>query len=243
MGKYFYKPEDRHDKYVTITGNTAHHILHVMRLRIGQETILCDGDSTDYIATVMATNEKPPSIIFQLHSGSSSSAEPEYPITLFQGLPKSDKMDSIIEKCIEVGVTSIIPVCTKRSIVRVKDAAKKLERYSKIAEAAASQSMRGVIPVIQSPIDFTKALQLCKTGITLVAYENEREKTIKSALVKHPPQLISLWVGPEGGFDLSEIVALKGTGAIQVSLGPRILRTETAGIVAIAQIMNTWDEI
>ena len=241
MGKYFFKQEDRHGDNVILTGNTAHHMRHVMRLDINSEVILCDGNSNDYIAKLDSFTEKPLMLTFKLMAPRPCTSEFLHPITLYQGLPKNDKMNSIIEKCIEVGVTTIVPVCTMRSVVKVKDATKKAERYSKIAESAASQSMRGIIPLVCEPESFDKALKRCSNTLTLIAYENEREVSIKTVLTKHPPQPISIWIGPEGGFDVTEVIALKNTGAVQISLGPRILRTETAGIVAIAQILNTWD--
>jgi len=242
MGKFFFRHEERNGETVTVTGNTAHHLLNVLRLRVGHEIILCDGQSVDFRAKLLSIVEKPVSMVFTLLSQAPSNSEPAVQITLYQGLPKSDKMDWIIEKCIEAGVHNIVPVCTARSVSKVKDSAKKSERNSRIAESAASQSMRGIIPEISSPKNFAEALPACKHSLCLVAFENENKRTIKSALMDLQPGPISLWIGPEGGFEESEIHALEACGAIPVSLGPRILRSETAGLFAISQILCLWEK-
>ena len=245
MGKYFFKQDERHDDYVVLAGQTAHHLINVMRIRIGHEILLCDGMNTDFIAKVRSINEKPPSITLALLSQSPSNSETTFPITLYQGLPKGDKMEWIIEKAIECGACKIVPVCTSRSVPKLSDPhknAKKTDRFSRIAEAAAAQSMRGIIPPVLPNQSFTSALKDANNNMCLVAYENEHTTTINSALGKLTPKPIAIWIGPEGGFDDSEIQALTNMGAITVSLGPRILRTETAGIVALSQILCVWDK-
>ena len=243
MGKYFFKPDeiDHQQKKVSFTGQAAHYFINVLRMRVGQQVTLCDGMCTDYVAIAEHVSAaKPHSVTFTLLS-SSAAQEPPICITLYQGLPKGDKMDWIIEKCIEVGVTRIIPVCTTRSVAKIKDAGKKAERFARIAESAASQSMRGIIPQVSAPVNFEEALQKLD-GLQLVAYENERNHTIKSVLSSRPVQPLSIWIGPEGGFDESEIQALTNKSALCVSLGSQVLRTETAGLVALAQILCIWDD-
>jgi len=242
MGKFFFKPEEHTGETVIITGNTAHHMLHVLRFRIGQEIILCDGRLTDFSARLASFTERPTSITFKLISHSTSKSEAAFKITLYQGLPKSDKMDWIIEKCIEAGVHKIVPVYTARTVSKVKDLTKKSERFMRIAESAASQSMRGIIPEVSLPKSFADAISECGIhDLCLVAYENENASTIKSSISSLPPRSVSLWVGPEGGFEDSEINALKEKGTAPITLGPRILRTETAGLVAISQILCLWE--
>jgi len=241
MGKIFFRPPERCGDTVHLTGNPAHHLLHVLRMRTGQELTLCDGQGTDFSARLETITAKPSTATFTLLSQYPSGTEPTIPITLYQGLPKGDKMDWIIEKCIEAGVNKIVPVCTARTVVKIKDTAKKAERYARISESAASQSMRGIIPEIAPPKSFADAVAEAATAPCLVAYENERTRLIKSTISSLPPGPISLWVGPEGGFEESEIGALEEKGAIPISLGPRILRTETAGLVALAQILCLWE--
>jgi len=241
MGKFFFKPEDRIGETVTISGNAAHHMLRVLRLRAGEEVTLCDGNATDYRGVVISLSSKPETLTFRLASPAPSKSEASYPITLYQGLPKGDKMDWIIEKCVEAGVFRIIPVLTARTEAKLKDTSKKSERYARIAASAASQSMRGIIPDIAPPISFAEATAECSRGPCLVAYEQETSGTIKKALQGLQPGPISLWVGPEGGFEDSEVRVLVCAGATPITLGPRILRTETAGLVAISQILCIWD--
>ena len=243
MNKYFFSNQDRHGDRITLTGQTAHHLINVMRVRAGHEILLCDGANTDFPAKVADVNDKQPSITFTILSQKPSGSETPFPITLYQGLPKGDKMEWIIEKATECGVNRIIPVCTSRSVAKIKDSSKKTERFSRIAQSAAAQSMRGIIPAVLPPQSFTAALgHHHNSNLCLVAYENDLTTTIKSALQGMAPQPVSIWVGPEGGFEDAEIQALKNIGAITVSLGPRILRTETAGLVALAQILCLWDK-
>jgi len=242
MGKYFFKPENKNGMYITICGNMAHHMFNVLRLRIGASAILCDGRGNDYSAVLAETIDSK-TLIFRIINVSTCNAEPCIPITLYQGLPKGDKMDWIIEKGIEAGVTKIIPVITSRSIAKVKETAKKTERYMRIAEAAASQSMRGIVPQVLPPMDFVDAIEYEREQeLCLVAYENERDITIKKALSHLHPTRTGLWIGPEGGFAIDEVKVLQSKkNAKVVSLGPRVLRTETAALVALSQIMCIWD--
>ena len=242
MSKFFFKREALVDGCVAYYDSVAHHMINVLRLQLGEEVILCDGEGTDYKGRVDNIIGKPAAISFTILSSQPSQTEPPFPITLFQGLPKSDKMDWIIEKCIEAGVTKIIPVATARSVAKIKDASSKAQRFARIAESAASQSMRGIIPVVFPPISFNAAIaEISDADLCLVAYEDERERSLKSALTSRSPRPVSLWIGPEGGFENSEIAALQEKkDAIPISLGPRILRTETAGIVAISQILCLW---
>ena len=242
MGKFFFNAADRVADHVAIAGQNAHHMLHVLRFKIGTTVILCDSASTDYTATLEKLSDKPATLTFLLSNPTHALTEPPFPITLYQGLPKGDKMEWIIEKCVEVGVTKIVPVITARTISKSKDTIKKLERYNRIAESAACQSMRGTIPQVDAPIAMAEALKHHTKGITLVAYENECQRTIKAALQNISPQPISIWIGPEGGFDETEIQKLATEiNATPVSLGARILRTETSGIVAISNIQSAWE--
>ena len=243
MGKFFFKQEEREGQNVTFTGAVAHHMLNVLRFRVGQELVLCDGARTDFCARLESINMNPPRVAFALLSSIPSNTEPAIHVTLYQGLPKGDKMEWIIEKSIEAGASRIIPVSTVRSVVKTSTVCKKKERLNRIAESAAAQSMRGIVPVVSEPQSFVEALAGCNANdLLLAAYEKERNHTIKSALTSLSPKPVSLWVGPEGGFDDCEIHALIKKRAQPISLGPRVLRTETAGIVALAQIFCIWDE-
>ena len=242
MGKFFFRSDEREGQYVTFAGSTAHHMLNVLRLQPGQNIVLCDGACTDYHARLESVVVKPARVTFFLLSSTPSNTETIVPITLYQGMPKGEKMDWIIEKCVELGVSKIVPVCTARTIVKTSAAAKKAERFARIAESAAGQSMRGIVPEILSPLSFAEALAGCSADdLTLVAYEKEQAHTAKSVLAGLPPRPLSLWIGPEGGFEDGEVQALAEKGGLSISLGPRILRTETAGIVALSQILCIWE--
>ena len=242
MGKFFFKPHEREGCIVKITDYTAHHMHNVLRFRVGQEIMLCDGECVDYHAKLTEVFEKPLALIFSLLSSTASKSEPIVPLALYQGIPKGDKIEWIIEKCIEAGASNIVPVFTSRTIAKVGSLAKKTERFARIAESAAAQSMRGIVPHVSLSQSFDEALAGCPSSdLLLVAYEKEDVHTIKSAIINIQPRPVSLWVGPEGGFADHEIQALVAKGALPVSLGSRILRTETAGIVALTQILCTWE--
>jgi len=242
MGKFFFNAGEIVGGHVAITGQAAHHMLNVLRFRVGERILLCDGASQDYPAILHDISDKPVALTFHLGAPKASHGEPPFHITLYQGIAKGDKMDWIIEKCIEVGACKIVPVITARTVVKVKDASKKAERYARIAESAAGQCMRGAIPKISAPLSLAEALRGHTATHSLIAYEGESVNTIKSALQNTMPGPISIWVGPEGGFEEQEVNTIKNTlNATPVSLGPRILRTETSGIVAISTILCAWE--
>jgi len=239
MPKYFFTPDQKQDDKIILSGETAHHLLHVLRMNPGEKIILCNGAETDYGATIEATNPKKPQVTCKIESCAHSTTEPAAKVTLYQGLPKADKLELIIQKCVELGVHQITPVATSRSIVRIKGD-KKTARYQRIAESAAGQSMRGIIPQINEAIPFDEALKRLDTSdhLTLVAYEAEQTCTLKQALSQNQGNCnINIWIGPEGGFTNDEISALTSQGAMAVTLGKRILRTETAAISMLAQVL------
>jgi 16S rRNA (uracil1498-N3)-methyltransferase len=182
---------------------------------------------------------KDSSAIFRVVESCPCKSEPQTKITLYQAVPKGDKLELVIQKCVELGVVEIVPVITSRTIARAKDCAKKHTRYQRVAESAAGQSMRGIIPTVCEAVSFEAALNMTTATevLTLVAYEEERTTTLKTALGNNSADSVNIWIGPEGGFASEEIEALKHSGAIPVSLGTRILRTETAAIAAVAQII------
>jgi len=231
MPKYFFKPDKPLSigSGVVLESDTAFHLINVLRVKPGDELTLCDGNNTDFIAAVAPFSKKT-KLTLLVKDITPCTTEPTTKITLYQALPKGDKLDLIIQKTVELGVTEIIPVVTSRSVVKIKDSAKKTERYQRIAESAAGQSMRGIIPKVHEPVNFKDA---SIESATFVAYEGEKNLLLKSAM--RPYDKINIWIGPEGGFAPEEILALTERGAIPISLGQRILRTETAAIAAVAQ--------
>ena len=164
-------------------------------------------------------------------------SEPDVSVTLFQCLPKAGKMETIIQKCVELGACGFVPVQSERCVVVLKPPYEgRIERWQRVSEEAAKQSRRGIVPVVALP-EPLKSLDFSAFDTVLVAYENERTVSLKQALRSGAHKTIAIVIGPEGGFSEEEIAILTTRGATSVSLGTRILRTETAGMAMLAQIM------
>ena len=220
----------------TIEGADARHIGGDLRTTAGESLTLCDGRGTDYACTVTAVEKE--RVTLSVDAANPSSSEPSLAVTLYMGLPKGDKMELIIQKAVELGVTAIVPVAMSRCIVKLdgKDAAKKQARWQKIAAEAAGQSGRGIIPAVETPISWKTALSRFETERTLLCYEGGGAPI--GQLVTPADTAVSLVVGPEGGFDVAEVEAVLGVGGNIATLGPRILRCETAPLAAIAVLME-----
>jgi 16S rRNA (uracil1498-N3)-methyltransferase len=232
----------------TISGADAHHIRNVLRMAPGDELIVCDGHRTEIKARIQAITAD----VVELELGPRSISQNESPleIWLFQGLPKGDKLDTIIQKAVELGAARLIPVICERSVARIaaQDAARKTGRWQKIAREAARQCGRALLPTVESPLVFPRAAQLASTAdLALIPWENERERSIRQLLESQSPRLdamiredqrprIAVLIGPEGGFAMPEIDQAVKAGIWPVSLGRRILRTETAGPAVLAML-------
>ena len=219
-----------------IEGADARHIGGALRMTAGEALTLCDGRGTDYACTVTAVEKE--RVTLSVNAATPSSSEPSLAVTLYMGLPKGDKMELIIQKAVELGVTAIVPVATARCIVKLdgKDAAKKQARWQKIAAEAAGQSGRGIIPTVETPISWKQALSRFETEKTLLCYEGGGQPIGQLVTPNH--KAVSLVVGPEGGFDVAEVEAVLAVGGKIATLGPRILRCETAPLAAIAVLME-----
>ncbi|MCL2204245.1 MAG: 16S rRNA (uracil(1498)-N(3))-methyltransferase [Defluviitaleaceae bacterium] len=240
MPKYFFPAGDAGEA-LTLRGETAHHLLHVLRLKPGARITLCDGNCRDYAAVLREVDAKGASCLLELSPPVLCETEPFIPVTLYQALPKGDKMETVIQKSVELGVHKIIPLYTAHSLV--KNAEKKIARYQKIAEAAAGQSMRGIIPLISPPMKFPQALGEAFFPVHWLVAVSPSEApdhsppvSLRSFFRAHASGSIGLWIGPEGGFSPEEITALIAAGATPITLGKRVLRTETAALAALAQI-------
>lgn len=245
MHRFFINKDNVSDNGITVVGDDVQHISRVLRLSEGEIITLCDGQGMDYITKILEINKH--SVETAIIEKKASMGEPDINVVLYQGIPKSTKMDLIIQKCTEMGITRIVPVSTGRTVVKLeteKDEYKKVERWSKIAEEAAKQSGRGAIPIIELPMTFKKALSDAKAlDLCLIPFEQEREQTIDAALKGKTIKNIGYFVGPEGGFELSEIEEAKQSGIMPVTLGQRILRTETAGFVVLTCIMYEYGQM
>ena len=235
MPKYFFMPTTANPSTITLEGEVAHHLIRVLRANVGDRLVLCDGNNTDYLTQVAEITKT--QLSCHVLSTQPSGTEPRTKVTIFQAMPKSDKLELIIQKSVELGAAAIVPVITSRTVMRKWDD-KKTSRYQKIAEAAAGQSMRGTIPIVHTGMFFKEMLtNVANCYPTLVAYEQETAQTLASAVQTLASTSVNIFIGPEGGLAPEEVEALKEIGATTVSLGPRILRTETAAIAMLAQLM------
>jgi len=219
---------------VEIDGQDAVHLRRSLRLREGDAVLLCDGRSTEYDTVIDAMADS--AVTLRVTAIRPSMAEPSVRLTLYQGLPKGDKLEWIIQKAVELGVTDIVPVEMSRSIARITDKAdKKRSRLQTIANEAASQSGRGILPTVHAPVPFQEALSRMNGTYTVVCYEGGGQPL--PSLITPELTELSLVIGPEGGIAPDEIDALKDIGAAVATMGPRILRCETAPLAAVAVIM------
>lgn len=238
MFQFFVEPEQIMAENVTITGSDVNHIRNVLRMKCGDKVRISDNCGSDYLCEIIEITSE----LVKLHiSEPCDNTELPVKITLFQGLPKSDKMELIIQKAVELGVNEIIPVAMKNCVVKLdeKKAKAKQSRWQAIAESAAKQSKRSVIPKIGEVMTFFQAVQCAETmEVKLVPYENERgmAHTRESLGSIEKGMQIAVFIGPEGGFDASEIAMVKENMTL-ISLGNRILRTETAGLAVLSMLI------
>lgn len=245
MSRFFVSAEavDLKNGRITITGEDVKHIKNVLRGAPGDRLHLSDGMGVDY-EVVIDIIEKD-SITARIVKAEDNATEAPIHITLFQGIPKADKMEYIIQKCVELGVKRIVPVMTERTVVKLdnpRDAASKTARWKRIALEAAKQCDRGVVPIVDEPVRLEAALKLAQDcDLRLLPYEEEIMGNLRQYITKSEAagkiSSIALFIGPEGGFCPDEVEKAVEMGFKSVSLGPRILRTETAGAAVIAIIM------
>ncbi len=237
MPRFFVSKTDISEREIILTGEDVRH-MNVLRLRPGDSVTLCDGEKTDYYCVIKdITKEK---VFLETKEIKENAAEPNVLITLFQSVAKGDKMDFIVQKSVELGVFEILPVYTRYSIPKNKN--DKSDRLRKISEGAAKQSGRGIIPAVSQPMMFEDAIKIMPDyELFIVAYELEKTKTLKALLdgMTEKPEKIGVFIGPEGGFSEEEVGKLLDSGAVTVSLGNRILRTETAAL-SVMSVCNAY---
>lgn len=234
MERFFFAPGDINGDTALMCGDDVNHILKVLRIPRGGEVLLCDGQRNEYIAKIKEVSGS--EIVFSLSDVMPCENEPQVKVTLYQALPKQGKLETIIQKCVELGVSSIQPVLTKRCVKRPDDFNGKLNRYRKVSLEAAKQSQRGIVPEVFELKQLTEC-DFLKHELTLLAYEGEREQKLKDVLQRNTAKDIAIIIGTEGGFEIEEVENLKSLGVKSVSLGRRILRTETAGMAMLAMVM------
>lgn len=245
MPRFFVNEENIFSDYIMITGEDVKHIRNVLRLKAGEEIVLCNGKGIDYIAVIdrFGSNE----IKASIRDVKQSCSEPTLEVVLFQGIPKANKMDFIIQKSVELGVKSIFPVITERTVVKFKsdrDIEKKVKRWQRISLEAAKQCNRGIIPSIELPITFENALELSKdTELKIIPYEKQTRYSIKRCISNSNVKKAAVYIGPEGGFEDAEIEKARLFNIEPVTLGPRILRTETAAVAVLSILMYEVGDI
>ncbi|MTI66612.1 MAG: 16S rRNA (uracil(1498)-N(3))-methyltransferase [Firmicutes bacterium] len=238
MHRFFINKENIKGDLLVVEGEDVKHIKNVLRLNIDDKINVCDGEGSDYLVKISEISKKDIRCnIIKKYDTVKTPLE----IVLYQGMPKSSKMDLIIQKTTELGVSKIIPVMTKRTVVKInnkKKEKKKITRWEKIATEAAKQSKRGFIPKVEGIINFKDMINiLSKEEDILVPYENENNIGIKRVLKNIEGNKINIIIGPEGGFEEEEIEKLQEINSNIITLGPRILRTETAGFATLAVVM------
>lgn len=241
MYQFFVAPEQIEDKKITITGKDVNHIRNVLRMSIGEELSVSNGiDGKDYRCQIEQFTQD--AVECTLRFVKEDGLELPSKVYLFQGLPKFDKMEFIVQKAVELGAFEVIPVATKRSIVKLdeKKSRAKVERWQAIAESAAKQSKRRVIPTVKEVMSFKEAIRYAKEmNVKMIPYElaEGMEKTRELMTDLQGKESIAIFIGPEGGFEQEEIDLAITEGVIPISLGKRILRTETAGLTTLSLIM------
>ena len=240
MYHFFVTPEQVKGEHIYIEGSDVNHIKNVLRMKVGQELEISDGDNKKYLCEIASITSEEVCVMIQEER--SVDTELLSKIYLFQGLPKSDKMELIVQKAVELGAYEIIPVATKRAVVKLdeKKASKKVERWNSIAESGAKQSGRNLIPKVTDVMSWKEAMEYAKAlDIVLIPYElaEGMQETRDIIAQIQPGQSIGIFIGPEGGFETEEVESAMEYGARPITLGKRILRTETAGLTTLSILM------
>ncbi|MBE5943533.1 MAG: 16S rRNA (uracil(1498)-N(3))-methyltransferase [Lachnospiraceae bacterium] len=245
MHRFFVDGINSQGDNIIITGDDVNHIKNVLRLKSGDEILVGDGNGMDYQCRIEDIAQD--IVTANIVDVFKNAAELPVKITLFQGMPKSDKLELIIQKAVELGAYEIVPVLTKRTVVKIDDkkAGKKIDRYKGIAESAGKQSGRGIIPEVKPFMTFKQAIEYAKTlDMNLIPYEEAKGIEYSREVIKDikGKKTLGIFIGPEGGFAKEEVDMAIAMGAKCITLGNRILRTETAGLAVLSIIMFELDE-
>ena len=242
MPRFFISREDITDGIARISGKDAYHIARSLRMAEGDEVYLSDGEGTEYLAALTRIRDE--ECLCSITEERESSAEPKMNITLYMAYPKGDKLETVIQKAVELGATRIVPFESSRCIKRPKadKVAKQSERLSRIAEEAAKQCGRAIIPEVSLPLTYREMLaDATRSDLSLICYERESHLSFKETLKSTRPESISVIVGCEGGFSPEAIAEALEAGCRSVTLGGRILRCETAPSAALSMILYEYE--
>lgn len=241
MYQFFVEPSQIQDKKVIITGSDVNHIKNVLRLKPGEEIAVRNGvDGREYRCGIEEFAQD--QVICSLRFVKEEGVELPSKVYLFQGLPKADKMELIVQKAVELGVYEVIPLAVKRCVVKLdeKKARAKANRWQGIAEAAAKQSKRGVVPVVKEPMTMKQAAAYARgMDVKLIPYELAEDMAHTKKVIEsiRPGESVAVFIGPEGGFEEGEVAEAIAAGIEPITLGKRILRTETAGLAVLSWLM------
>ena len=240
MRRFFAESMDMGEDTVIITGDEARHIETVLRMKPGDRVLLINGEGTECEAEIVSCSDG--AVSLNILERQIAASEPSVHVTLFQCLPKQGKMELIIQKCVELGVYGVVPTIAKRCVVKIDGKDGKLIRWNKVSKEAAKQCGRAFVPAVSAPLKLETA-DFSSYDTVLIPYENEGETSLKAVLKSRTGmENIAVIIGPEGGFEPAEVERIIDRGGIAVSLGPRILRTETAGMACLAQIMYELEQ-
>lgn len=248
MQRYFVMPEQLDADRAILTGDDARHLIRVMRTAPGDKVIVCDGAGRECVAEV--TELEQDRVRLRIVEERAPLGEPALDVWIAQSLPKADKLETVIQKGTEIGATAFLPFVSERTVVQydAKKEAKRLDRWRKIAKEAAEQAHRGKVPDVREPMTWSQLLTAAEqAGLALICYEKENTSLLRDALRDAAPLVgrgpILVMIGPEGGFTEGEAEEAQRRGCLPVGLGRRILRTETAGLVAAACILYESGEM
>lgn len=245
MHHFFVTPEQVGEDRIYVEGSDVNHMKNVLRIKQGEQIAISDGNNQNYLCALESFDEG--RAVLSIQEKRDSDTELRSGLYLFQGLPKSDKMELIVQKAVELGAKEIIPVQTKRSIVKLdaKKSEKKVARWNSISESAAKQAGRSCIPLVRDIMGFTEALSYAKQlDIRLIPYELAEGMAETKEQIQRikPGESVGIFIGPEGGFAAEEIEKAIEAGAVPITLGKRILRTETAGLAVLSILMFSLEE-
>ena len=241
MYRFYVSADQLAEKEVFISGGDVNHIKNVLRLEVGDWIVACDGNGTDYVSRIQSICSD--EVVASIEKVQPTGPELPVRITLFQGMPKKDKLELIIQKAVELGACEIVPVMTKRTVVKLseeKKINKRLERWQSIAYAAAKQCDRGIIPTVHKPVSYEEALAMAdQLDYNVIPYElqtgmEEARKIVDQACKQRS---LGIFIGPEGGFEPEEVERAMTRNIHPMTLGKRILRTETAGMALLSILM------
>lgn len=246
MRRFYFDKDDMYGDMIRITGNDVNHIKNVLRMKAGERVVANDKDSTDYYCVIEDIDSE--QVMLKIESFRKCSAELKTKLYLFQALPKQDKMEFIVQKAVELGAHEIIPVASSRCVVKLDDKKrqeKKLARWQIIAESAAKQSARGIIPKVGGIMSFKEAIDYAANlSYSIIPYEHAKGMEESRQYINEAAECdsVGIFIGPEGGFEEEEIEYAVKSGIKPISLGNRILRTETAGLCVLSILMFKLSE-